>query len=383
MSSERQNLAVSSMEPTLLKSSDNLQTVIPGLNALAVNGLVPMFYPDKQVFCYTLKKTPAGMVQEGISPRYTAITLMGLHKLEQNGGTSPIDVQRTFDALLADTGWIHNIGDLGLLHWLCALVAPHRLEEFNRKLDVKNALTRFPDAAERHTMYLSWFLTGLSHQALARPEMAQDSKDQAAETFRIILRNQGQRGIFAHGTGKGISGMVRGNMGSFADQVYPIYAFSRFAQAYGDEKAAKRALDCALTICEAQGPLGQWWWHYSSSTGKVAETYPVFSVHQHAMGPMALLALGETLQSDFSPWIHKGLQWIDENELGINMRDDSVNVVWRCIGRNQVNRVWNLGVNALTGREDREQRNNLRPLFECRPYELGWLLYAFANWNRA
>jgi len=60
-----------------------------------------------------------------------------------------------------------------------------------------------------------------------------------------------------------------------------------------------------------------------------------------------------------------------------------VNVAWRCIGRNQINRVWNLGVNLLTSREDQEQRNNLRPLFECRPYELGWLLYAFANWNRA
>jgi hypothetical protein len=115
----------------------------------------------------------------------------------------------------------------------------------------------------------------------------------------------------------------------------------------------------------------------------VAETFPVFSVHQHAMGPMALIALGEAIQSDFSPWIFKGLQWIDNNELGIDMRDDSANVVWRCIGRNQPTRIWNLAINTLTGREDRESRNGLRPLYECRPYELGWLLYAFANFDRA
>jgi hypothetical protein len=374
---------VNSTETTLQKRSDNLQSVISGWNALAVNGLVPMFYPDKQLFCYTLKRTPGGMVREGISPRYTAITLMGLHRLEQSGGTSPVDIQRTFDVLLANTEWINNIGDLGLLHWLCALVAPDRLKEFNRRLDVKNALTRFPDASLRHTMYLSWFLTGLAHQALARPEMVNGTRDLAAETCRIIQRNQGKQGFFAHAAGKGLRGMIRGDMGSFADQVYPIYAFSKFAQAYEDEKAAKKALDCGLSICEAQGSLGQWWWHYNSANGTVAETYPVFSVHQHAMGPMALFALGEAIQSDFSPWIFKGLQWIDENELGINMRDDSVNVAWRCIGRNQINRVWNLGVNLLTSREDQEQRNNLRPLFECRPYELGWLLYAFANWNRA
>ena len=81
-------------------------------------------------------------------------------------------------------------------------------------------------------------------------------------------------------------GILRGGVGSFADQVYPIYGISKFSQALGDEKALERALDCGLNICEAQGPLGQWWWHYDSSTGEVVGKYPVFSVHQHAMGPM-------------------------------------------------------------------------------------------------
>jgi hypothetical protein len=100
------------------------------------------------------------------------------------------------------------------------------------------------------------------------------------------------------------------------------------------------------------------------------------------MGPMALIALGEAIQSDFSPWIYKGLEWIDDNELGIDMKDDSANVVWRCIGRNKPYRYWNLAANFLTGREDQESRNGLHVLHECRPYELGWLLYAFANWER-
>ena len=384
MSSNWPNPTMNSTEPAPMIQSDNIQSVIQRLNRLAVNGLVPMFDPEKQLFCYTLQRTAAGMVREGISPRYTAITLMGLHRLEQSGGTSPIDIRRVFDVLLENTEWIDNIGDLGMLLWTCALVAPERLEEVNRRHDIKNALTRFREAGQRHTMYLSWFLTGLSHQALVRPDKVEDTRDLAVETSRRIQRNQGKKGIFAHlASDKGFSGLTRGNIGSFADQVYPIYALTKFSQAYGDEKAAKRALDCALTICEAQGSQGQWWWHYNSSNGQIAETYPVFSVHQHAMGPMALLALGEAIQSDFSPWINKGLQWIDDNELGIDMRDDSANVVWRCIGRTQTTRVWHAAVNLLTGREDQESRNGLRPLFECRPYELGWLLYAFANWNRA
>jgi hypothetical protein len=386
MTSQWPNSAMSSTEPVLMKRPDDVQAVIRRLNTLAVDGLVPMFDPEKQLFCYTLQRTPAGMVRQGISPRYTAITLMGLHRLEQSGGTSPIDMKRVLEVLIANSEWIDNVGDLGLLMWACALVAPDRLEEVDRRYDIKNALTRFRDAGLGHTMHLSWFLTGLSHQALARPEKAAGTRDLAVETYRIIKQNQGKQGIFAHVAGnKGLAGMIRAGMGSFADQVYPIYAMSKFSLAYGDDEATKKALDCALAICKAQGSLGQWWWHYDSSNGQVVETFPVFSVHQHAMGPMALIALGEAIQSDFSPWIYKGLEWIEDNELGINVRDDSANVVWRCIGRTKPYRYWNLAVNALTGREDRESRtrNGLITLFECRPYELGWLLYAFADWNRS
>jgi len=383
MSTDFSPRAVTATEQTQMKRSDDIQRIVHDLNALAVKGLVPMFDPEKQLFCHKLKRTAAGMVQEGISQRYTAITLMGLHRLEQSGTKSPIDIIRVFDVLLANTGWIDNIGDLGMLLWLCALVAPDRLEEVDRRLDIKSALNRFRDARQRRTMQLSWFLTGLSYQGLARPEKVAGTRDIAVETYRRILRNQGNEGIFGHiASNEGISGIMRSGIGSFADQVYPIYALTKFSQAYGDDKATKRALDCALTICEAQGSLGQWWWHYDSSNGRVAESFPVFSVHQHAMGPMALLALGEAVQSDFSPWIYKGLQWIDDNELGFDMKDDAANVVWRCIERTRPNRVWNAAVNLVTHREDRESRDGLRTLFECRPYELGWLLYAFANWNR-
>jgi hypothetical protein len=384
MSSDSSSRAVIATEQTQMKRSDDIRSIVHQLNALAVKGLVPMFDPQRQLFCHKLKRTAAGLVQEGISHRYTAITLMGLRRLEQSGVESPIEIDRVVDVLLADTKWVDNIGDLGLLLWLSAQVAPDRLDELESRLDLKTALNRFRDARQHRSMELSWFLTGLSYQVLARPEKLAGTKDLALETYRRIVRNQGKEGIFGHSaSNEGLSGMLRSGIGSFADQVYPIYAMTKYSQAFGDDKAIKRAMDCAITICEAQGSLGQWWWHYDSSNGRVAESFPVFSVHQHAMGPMTLLALGEAVQSDFSPWIYKGLQWIDDNELGIDMKDNSANVVWRCIERTRPNRVWNAAVNLITRREDRESRNGLRTLFECRPYELGWLLYAFANWNRS
>ena len=52
------------------------------------------------------------------------------------------------------------------------------------------------------------------------------------ETYGLLIRNQGERGAFGHlSRSKSISGMVRGGVGSFADQVYPIYAMSKFAMA--------------------------------------------------------------------------------------------------------------------------------------------------------
>lgn len=364
------------------KNTEDFQKIVRSLKKLAVKGLERMFNSEKQLFCFKLRRTGSGMVQEGISHRYTMMTLMGLYRLQQSGQSSPFDIQRSLSALLADTEWVDNIGDFGVLLWMCALIAPDRLDEIDCKFPIKNSLESFRDVRQGRTMELSWFLSGLSHQALARPEKLADTRQVAEETYRRIRKNQGVQGFFGHmATNAGLAGVMRSDIGSFADQVYPIYGMAKFSQAYGDNRAAKSALDCALNLCEAQGSLGQWWWHYDSSNGRVAERFPVFSVHQHAMAPMTLYALGEAVQSDFSPWIYKGLQWIDDNELGVNMQDDSENVVWRCIERTRPRRCWTTVVNLATRREDRETREGLRVLYECRPYELGWLLYAFANFE--
>src|ERR1035437_219115 len=365
-----------------IQPSKEIQRTIDRLTLLGANGLVPMFDPEKQLFCYRLNRTERGLVREGISQRYTVITLMGLHRLEESGGTSPIAIKPVLDALLADTNWVDNIGDLGLLLWLCALVAPERLAEVEARLEVKNALDRFPDVRQGRTMELAWFLTGLCHRKLACQDTLPDMRGLAVKTYEMLKNNQGERGIFGHvARNKSVAGRIRGAIGSFADQVYPIYGMTKYWEAYNDKNAVERALDCALTICEAQGPLGQWWWHYNSSNGQVIGRFPVFSVHQHGIGPMALLALGEAMQSDFGSWIYKGLEWIRTNEFDFNMEEESENLVWQSIFYPTASRYWNTAIAMLTQREDRGLRKGLRVRFECRPYELGWLLYAFANWT--
>lgn len=128
--------------------------------------------------------------------------------------------------------------------------------------------------------------------------------------------------------------------------------------------------------------MGQWWWHYDAPAGRIADGYPVFSVHQHAMGPMTLFKLGEVLHENFDEWIDKGLLWINSNnELGYEMESAADDLIWRCIYRSR--RSLSRYVKAPFGRfpsaNQHDEPHDLNVLFECRPYELGWLLYAFAN----
>ena len=82
-------------------------------------------------------------------------------------------------------------------------------------------------------MELAWFLTGLSNWALACPEKQSRLRDLAFQTFDMLKKNRGEQGFFGHlARDASVQGMTRGRIGSFADQVYPIYAMTRFSQAY-------------------------------------------------------------------------------------------------------------------------------------------------------
>jgi len=90
--------------------------------------------------------------------------------------------------------------------------------------------------------------------------------------------------------------------------------------------------------------------------------------------------LGEVLQSDFGPWIFKGLEWIKgDNELDYDMRDNSANLVWRCIYQGDYERYLRTALALITHREDGPAHEGLGIRYECRPYEFGWLLYAFGD----
>jgi hypothetical protein len=362
----------------------DLRNVSPSpehLVEVAVKGLPQMFDKATGLYCHRVIRADGKLVQEGISHRYTMMTLLGLNRLECAAGTSPVATAPILDRLLNDLGWVNNIGDLGLLVWMCGEMAPDRLSWLNQQLRITTALERYPDAKNGLTMSLAWYLTGLCQWALAIPDQASSLEQAALATYRKLKVNQGRHGIFGHlARNSGFRGRALGWMGTFADQVYPIIAFSKYSAAF-HRSAVQDAQSCARAICDAQGPLGQWCWHYDSRSGLVTEAYPVFSVHQHAMGPMALFALEEATGTDFTPWVSKGIEWITVNELNFDMEDRSTNLIWRCTGRPRLKRTLDLLFNGGMKAAHTGSSSDFRVLFECRPYELGWLLYALAGWR--
>jgi hypothetical protein len=246
---------------------------------------------------------------------------------------------------------------------------------------MQDALSRYPDALNRSTMELAWFLTGLS-EASATEFNSPKVLELTRQSYEMVLENRGESGIFAH-LGRGYSpvNIARKVIGSFADQVYPTYAFARYSQAFGDKRAAQLALETASAICNLQGPLGQWWWHYSAKTGVVGQHYPVFSVHQDAMAPMALLAVSKLTGTNFTHQINKGLEWIyGNNELNTSLVDRERGIIWRNIYGNRYKCYFN-EVLGLTrhGYRVRQNSRDLAITFEDRPYHCGWVLFAFAE----
>ena len=130
----------------------------------------------------------------------------------------------------------------------------------------------------------------------------------------------------------------------------------------------------------------EWAWHYNTQTGRVVEPYPIYSVHQHGMAPLALKGLSAVSGEDFSEEVERGLQWIfGENPLQFTFVDPEHALIWRSMKRKfPLAKVIYLNkFSSFIGPTEWVSGLDRPPLLtidrECRPYELGWLLFSFAD----
>ncbi len=368
---------------TGVRTDGMIQPEIPSLNALAVRSLVSLFDEKEHLFRerVTLDVDGHGYRKSGPSRKQTIIALLGLHRLAEVGGTYPFDLAKIGDTAFQDRTWVSSAAGLGLLTWFTAVCRPDELEVLLSESDFETVLTIFEDGRQANTTSLALFLAGLSHAALARPEMLSELTDAAVETYQMLSDNQGHSGIFGHvRSTRSPLGALRSRFGTFSDQIFAIYSLSIFAKVFQIEEPLDLALACANAVCALQGELGQWWFLYEKNTARVVKRYPVLSFHQDGAAPCALRALGEMTGRNFDSAISKGLSWMSgANELSSDLLNadqdficDSIEPIGWMAAQRQA--VLDFVIPARKVTADR-----LGVCFEARPEHFGWLLYAFGK----
>ena len=311
----------------------------------------------------------------------TAIALIGLSRAGVPPAEVGLDPGRTREALIELARRRRYPGALGLLLWANAVTGGPEPAEIlalsgDSILDVRSIARRL------RTLELAWLLAGLVHEHRGRPSgglrVAIDaSKDALIGRFEPRTRTFRHAGADSPGPLR-----LRRWVATFADQVYSIQALALTSIGGDDGRALEVASGSAGRMVELQGDRGQWWWHHDPRDGSVSGAYPVYSVHQVGMAPMALRTLTLAGGPDFARAIGASRAWVSENELGVDLVDREAGTIWRSIERadGRPGRLARHARALLGGRDDRPGSTpaRLRVNYETRPYEWAWSLFAAA-----
>ncbi|MCB0748945.1 MAG: hypothetical protein KDC90_15910, partial [Ignavibacteriae bacterium] len=345
---------------------------------ISIESLGEMYLPVQKEFAMMKKKMGKTISIEGRNTRYTLINLLGLHKANSHGIKSYIDLKKIVKEQIEKVNTYEGIGELGLLIWAISLISPEDSLKLLTKIDFNNALNQFNDAKAGYTMELSWFLTGLLFASTFNEKFKGSVETLPPKIYAKIRKNYGGHGIFQHEDTNNLEGKIRANIGSFADQVYSIYALSLYSQQYHNEEALLITTECANKICELQSENGEWQWQYDSQTGKVVSYFPIHTVHQVALAPMALFAAQMASGNNYNKFILKGINWLTENKFLQNqLIDKSNNAIL-----NKITPVLNSKLYSfinLLGIELKPNINKLKINYESSSYDFGWILYTFAG----
>lgn len=376
--------AVSARVTGIADALPGLAEWVPELVSLAQRGLSQMHTDSGKAFVQTARgiRTPQGSVLrgEGDSLRYAAIAALGLGRLEPGDQRAVLGRSSAADLAASVAKRAHGHRDPGAVA-LAAWAAAEVLGSFESGL-FDQLSTVLSNGQPLATVDTSWMVTA----GVAAGQIGETS-DLVQRAVARLSEAQGPGGLFPHMLPAGAAGRFRAHIGCFADQVYPIQALARYAQTVSSADALLAANRCAAAICDLQGAAGQWWWHYDSRSRRVVEGYPVYSVHQHAMAPMALFDLAEAGGDDHLPAVAAGVDWLRTHpEVMDELVSPAHGVVWRKVGRREPPKaVRSLSAVTTTVRPGLHVPglNTMFPPeqidYECRPYELGWLLYAWLS----
>lgn len=349
---------------------------VAALRSLAIEGLARMYDDTRGLFVFRVRRSARGLVREGHSYRYSAMSLLGLANEDsavQRDVLRGRSLQQVAQALVHSSSSISNLGDLSVIAW-----AGHVCGCDTTPVWAHIAALR-PDVRRHPTVEVSWTLSALATDASSRAEALRDRlADRLCRAFASDVA------LFPHTLEE--SSPATRHVTCFADFVYPTLALSQYARLTGNQEAARCAARSAEAMCERQGAAGQWWWHFDYRTGRVLERYPVYAVHQDSMAPMALFAAADAAGANFDAAIARGLDWLmHAPELDArSLIDERARLIWRKVARREpakLSRYLQAGLSRVSSELPAAALDTLFPPTiiddEDRPYHLGWVLYAW------
>lgn len=344
---------------------DSAASRVRELEAFALDRLPDMRLSDG-AFCWEVRMPL--LEPRGRSLRYTVMCALGLERARRAGFSVKIDPAELIELVVAELDSPElTLGDLGLLLWADARVDGARRDEIATILQARMGST-LPDL---EGLELSWLVIGSAEGGLGQVF------EQALA--RQLGRVDPRSGLLRHRD----SGL-RGRLPNFATQVYGVLALA-IAYRHGQSHVLATAKRTADRLIELQRADGGWPWIFDTRSGQVVEPFEVYSVHQDAMAPMALLELSEVSGDErYREAAYRGMEWIfGLNDLRRTMFDREAGIVYRSIRRRSGFDRAILYANtagALFGRAQfRGYRGPLEVNPTDRPYHLGWVLEAWAG----
>lgn len=351
------------------------------LAELAARGLHATYAPfSGDALPHTRRMDGRQAVVSGRNARYGLISLIGLARARDVVGSQDDLVDALWARIESESPSLESSpGDLGLGLW--AGVLHGDLHGFTPERALA-ALQNNGHVCD--SVHLAWLLLGADAALLdGAASPAAERLANHAKTALMELYNPATAIFYRHAP-RGPHRAVSRRVACFANQIYPVMALAVHARRTECAVAADACKAVADRVCELQGAMGQWWWLYDAATGLVVDGYPVYAVHQDGMAPMALLEARRAGIADYATHIDRGFDWLfGANEVRENMILADAALIRRDVHRRNAGRfarmrrglTWCAGLRRPIPAPTAEQCV-INP--ECRPYHLGWVLYAAA-----
>ena len=344
---------------------------------LAVEGLERMWRPDRGTLVTRVFEDGVESTNEHLSARYCVMSSVGLHRARRSGYPTTLDPAHVLQRGL-ELEPPENLDQLGMGLWADAELGTDLAGRLVSPLIERVRDPRVRDRAIGRP--LAWCLTGLSlHAERTGDEQARAAADELAR-FALERCHRPAQALFVH---RAENPPLWPAQALFSTEIYWVYALATYGRVTGHGGSLDAAANTMRRLIALRDALGGWVWRYDADSGAVPEPFPIYSVHQHGMAPMTLHLLADLglVDGDLHRRVQReSLTWLWDNQLGRSMVDAERRVVYRSVRRRfPVNRVaYTLGRVAPFQRLTREPAF-LRLNATCRPYELGWLAYAWAG----